>query len=203
MVFMKKSFFEKVNSLKNEDEYLFSEDSCYGSRWIDNNEISFAKNFDLGDITGKSVSISGSDSVEKDEEDDEEDDYCYEPGTSSFTVNSNDIELYNNSFNSKGLFSQQKRISINYNKGLWCSINGIKVKQRNFSFSSLLSTTKIKFNSKHAYSLNKFRYSISTSADRPIVVPLRSTKKYPNAYSDQKHFSFIIKEKLVSIVEQV
>jgi hypothetical protein len=29
---IKRSFFEKVNSLENECEYLFSEDSCYGSR---------------------------------------------------------------------------------------------------------------------------------------------------------------------------
>jgi hypothetical protein len=62
----------------------------------------------------------------------------------------------------------------------------MKVKQRNFSYSSLLSTTIIKFNSKHAYSSGKFAYSISTSStDRPQnrVVPV---KFYCNAYSDQK-----------------
>lgn len=122
---IKKSFFEKVNSLENEYEYLFSEDSCYVQRWIDNNEVSFAKIFDLGDITDKSVFISGSDPVE------EEDDSCSEPGISSFTINSNDVKFYNNSFKSKGLFSQEKRISINYNKALLLSTNGIKLK-RNF-----------------------------------------------------------------------
>ena len=61
----------------------------------------------------------------------------------SMTINSNDSILYNNSFDSKGLFSQEKRICLNYNKGLLCSINGMKDKQRNFSFTSFLFSDSI------------------------------------------------------------
>jgi hypothetical protein len=141
---IKKSFFEKVNSLENESaeprDYFFGEDSDYQSKWIDNNEISFAKVFDLGDITGKSVSISGSepedmindDDGDDDGGDDDDDDFCREEGVFCFTINSNDRKLYNNSFNSKGLFRgklQQKRINLNYEKALLLSIDGVYRKQ--------------------------------------------------------------------------
>jgi hypothetical protein len=65
----------------------------------------------------------------KDDDDDDDDDFCREEGAFCFTINSSDRKLYNNSFNSKGLFNQQKRICINYNKSLLCSIDGVYRKQ--------------------------------------------------------------------------
>lgn len=113
---IKESFVEKRNFLENDENYfLTSEDSCYGYRWIDINQISFVKIWGMGYIENKSI-ISGSDGKDNMNDDVEVD---------MFTINSNDYNFYNKS---KGVFSKGINY-INYNKALLCSVNGIRLKK--------------------------------------------------------------------------